>query len=1238
MAQAMGASSAAGSEVDQTLPMIDTPADVTGDWSPEVDDPTRTGHGHEADKALSRGTVVRYFGDYEILKELGRGGMGVVYQARQVSLNRPVALKMVKAGLLAGDDDLRRFRNEAEAVALLDHPGIVPVYEVGEHQGQHYFSMKLLQGGSLVPRLPRYQDDPRAAALLVAEAAEAVAHAHMRGILHRDLKPANILVDDAGHPHVTDFGLAKKVEADVELTQSGAILGTPAYMSPEQASGRRGSITTATDVYGLGAVLYALLTGKAPFGGDSLAETLDAVRNTPPEPPTRTNAKVPRDLETICLKCLDKDPRRRYPHAQALADDLRAWLDSRPITARRVGPAERAWLWCKRSPAIAGLTTAVALAVVGGTAAVIAVQAKANADLREANAKIAARYQLALDAIQMFHTGVSEDFLLKQDQFKDLRDRLLKSAVDFYGKLGKLLDKESDLDSRRALLRANSEVARLTGQVGRVDDAMALLRRVVAERERLAAGPGALPADKADLGRDLMAVAGGLDSTGQTVEAEAHYRRAGSLLTGLPPTPEVRATLARCRSGLGWLLAATGRVDEAQAYYRQARVEQEALVASPKAPDRVRFDLALTILRLVNSLSGSGRLAEARAENERALALLEGLADTSPSAIDVRRRLADSRQMVGGLLLRAGKFPEADGEFREALALRRKLVNEYPAINVLRDNLVWTYIQIGHCDAEAGRLTRAEAEFREALAIGQRLVEDNPRVAAYRLRVANSHNNIALVLKALGKGRDAVTEYREALSFLSALAEEFPDLTSARADLAQTHTNLGMVLRDQGRLADAEIEQHRAIEALGKVIALDPENTEFAHHLANGRLCLADLLGRSERWAEAETELRDTLEQLRSLAASHPEVRELHDLMVNGHHDLGTVLRKSGRAEAAEAEYRRSLEILGRLAGEVPDARGYRSRLASTHHDLGIVRSVLGDLPDAEAEFRAGLAIRQDIVDDHPNVATNLLDLADSHADLAVILQRQSRKAAAELEFHEAIELYGKLARDAPGSDVFRRRLARALLSLGWLLAQQGRTEEALELARREEEVWQVLVHVDKPSQGDRDGLANCLTNTAELLRRSGKLADARDACERAMALREALVEASPREARFRGGLAESHLRMGQVVADSGDPAGAADRWRKAIERFESLGPLGGEPAFFLACCHAGLSGLATPEESRVEAEKAMALLRRAVATGHRDPDSYRSEDVLSPLRDLEDFRLLLLDLAMPTEPFAVSH
>jgi tRNA A-37 threonylcarbamoyl transferase component Bud32 len=374
------------------------PHNATQDWTPDPNLPTRTSDGHEAMPDLMHGATVRYFGDYEIQKVLGRGGMGVVYKARQVSLNRQVALKMIKAGALADEAELRRFRNEAEAVALLDHAGIVPVYEVGEHDGQNYFSMKLVEGGNLAEELPAFQADPRAAATLLAETAEAVHHAHMRGILHRDLKPANILIDAQGHPHVTDFGLAKLIESDVELTASGAVMGTPSYMSPEQASGRRASITTATDVYGLGAILYALLTGKAPFGGDSLIDTLQAVKERPPVSPRSLSASVPRDLETICLKCLAKDPRWRYASAHALADDLHAWLDSRPIAARRVGPTERAWLWCKRKPAVAALAASVLLALFGGTAGIFAVQARANADLRvERDKAVEAERQTAVE-------------------------------------------------------------------------------------------------------------------------------------------------------------------------------------------------------------------------------------------------------------------------------------------------------------------------------------------------------------------------------------------------------------------------------------------------------------------------------------------------------------------------------------------------------------------------------------------------------------------------------------------------------------------------------------------------------------------------------------------------------------------------------------------------------------------------------------------------------------------------
>jgi eukaryotic-like serine/threonine-protein kinase len=292
---------------------------------------------------------LRSFGDFEIVNEIGRGGMGVVWRARQISLNRPVALKMVLRGDLAGAADRARFRSEAEAAARLAHPHIVTVHEVGDHDGQPYFAMQLIEGPTLAQRLTLGPLPPRDAAELLAKVARAVDHAHRQGILHRDLKPSNILLDAAGEPHVTDFGLAKlnpattalcAVDAASQLnnTMSGTILGTPAYMSPEQAAGRK-DLTPALDVYALGCILYEALTGRPPIQAPTALDTLLLVLEQEPVPPRMLNPGVPRELEAVCLKCLSKSPASRYPSAADLADDLESYLRGDPVSAQSSGLA-----------------------------------------------------------------------------------------------------------------------------------------------------------------------------------------------------------------------------------------------------------------------------------------------------------------------------------------------------------------------------------------------------------------------------------------------------------------------------------------------------------------------------------------------------------------------------------------------------------------------------------------------------------------------------------------------------------------------------------------------------------------------------------------------------------------------------------------------------------------------------------------------------------------------------------
>src|SRR6266581_274836 len=307
------------------------------------------------------------FGDYELLEEIGRGGQGVVYRARQKSLNRTVALKVIGLGHWATEAHLKRFRREAESAASLEHPCIVPIHEVGERDGSCYFSMKFVEGGQLDAVVRREPMPIRRAVELIAKVARTVHYAHEHHILHRDIKPGNILLDAKGEPHLTDFGLARLVEMESTVTRTMEVLGTPSYMAPEQAVGNNAAVSSATDVYGLGAVLYQLLTGHPPFAGGTTYETIKLLEDTEPRPPRLLNPKVDRDISTICLKCLEKDPKRRYSSALALVEDLEHWLNHEPIQARHTGIFARGRKWVQRNPTRALLAASLlALAAAVG--------------------------------------------------------------------------------------------------------------------------------------------------------------------------------------------------------------------------------------------------------------------------------------------------------------------------------------------------------------------------------------------------------------------------------------------------------------------------------------------------------------------------------------------------------------------------------------------------------------------------------------------------------------------------------------------------------------------------------------------------------------------------------------------------------------------------------------------------------------------------------------------------------
>jgi tetratricopeptide (TPR) repeat protein/tRNA A-37 threonylcarbamoyl transferase component Bud32 len=787
------------------------------------------------------GTVVRYFGDYVLLSELGRGGMGVVYKARQVSLDRLVALKMLRAGTIAGEDDLRRFQTEAEAVAALDHPGIVAVHEVGEHLGRRYFSMKFVGGQSLAAHLDDYTDRFKAIARLMVAVSDAVHHAHMRGILHRDLKPANVLLDEIGQPLVTDFGLAKRVEVDSSLTQSGAILGTPSYMAPEQSLGRRASVTTAADVYGLGAILYTLLTKQPPFAGDSVIDTLEQVRTRAPEPPTRLNVRVPRDLEVICLKCLEKEPRRRYESADALGKDLQRWLDGEPIKARPVSGLVRAGMWCRRKPLIAGLLAALAVSMVGGSVGIAWNWREAIRQRDEAT-----RSDATTRTINAFLT---DDVLGQADPERNARGNR-KITVE------------------EALDRAAASVE--TAFVGQPLIEGALRHTIGKAYRSLTALDKAEPHLKASyeirlrlLGPDHRDTLNSKDSLGSVYWDRSQFDKA---------EPLFRQTLADRRRVLG-----PDHPDTLESMNNLALLEQSlghydsALARFREAYDLGRRTSGPTDRNTLQTLSNLGTLLRVRGKSEEAeplirecLALCESVfGPRNPTSLSVLDNYASVLQEVG-------KQAESEEAFRRAVAAR---------LDVLGPDHIHTTVSKGNL----ALLLFERGKFDEALRLSEECLETKRRPGgALHINTLTFMTTLCMIYRGQGRIADAEAVAHECLEGArKGLGAESPVTLTAL-------NNEAILLQDLGRLDEAERLFREAYDGRRKVLGVDDPLTSLT------AVNLAVLLLAKELPDRARVVLRESLpNQRRTLKPSN---QTLHGSILM----LGRAELKLGHLEEAE--------------------------------------------------------------------------------------------------------------------------------------------------------------------------------------------------------------------------------------------------------------------------------------------------------------------------------------------------
>jgi tetratricopeptide (TPR) repeat protein len=741
------------------------------------------------------------FGDYELLEEIGRGGMGVVFRARQVSLNRLVAVKMIVSGELASPEFVQRFHLEAEAAAGLQHLNIVAIHEVGMHEGQHFYSMDYVEGQTLAERALNNPLPPRLAADYLKTIAEAVHYAHQRGILHRDLKPSNVLIDALDQPHLTDFGLAKRLTGDSELTLTGQVLGSPNYMPPEQALGQRQAATIACDVYSLGAILYFLLTGRPPFAAESMTQTLQQVVHIEPVSPQLLNPTVPRDLETICLKCLSKEPRRRYGSAQDLAGDLARFLSGEPVQARPVGAAGRAWRWCRRNPPVASLIAGVVMALAMGIAGVVLewrraeLNAKAEARQREL---AEANFQTARAVVDRMLTRVAND-LADEPRMEQLRRKLLEDALSFYQ--GFLKQKASDSSLRHEAAQASARLGYIYYWLGQYEKSFTPLdkaQRMLTELSQLHPGE---PVYLEEMARTFAPMAHGYFLLNRMPEALTCRRKQVALYGQLQRRyPTVTAYFA---------LGAEARVD------------------------------------LGNTL-GDSEPREALEEMRQALALYEkhclvstnDLGNPQPEDftphLDKRQLEAHIRHWLGARLKALCRIDEAKAEYRRCCELRMELAAERPKNVVIQNDLAHVRRYLADVLADTGKAVEAEQLLNEAIAVHQKVLNDHPGYADFARASGVTYRCLGRLLLAVNRTEEAGKALSHALETDSRLADELPGFSWAHQSLAADHFGLGLLWEATGRISQATASFRAATGVLEKLIFENPQAHQYQYDLAWG--------------------------------------------------------------------------------------------------------------------------------------------------------------------------------------------------------------------------------------------------------------------------------------------------------------------------------------------------------------------------------------------------------------------
>jgi serine/threonine-protein kinase len=822
-------------------------------------------------------------GKFELIEAVGRGAFGTVYKARDTQLMRTVAVKVPRSGRLTTDEDEDRFVREARNVAQLQHSGIVPVYEVGRSDTFPYIVSEFVEGITLSDALSDPRLSFRESAQLVARVAEALQHAHSQGVVHRDLKPSNIMLTPDGTPRIMDFGLAKRDAGEITMTVDGQVLGTPAYMSPEQASGQAHHVDGRSDVYSLGVILFELLTGELPFRGNQRMLLHHVIHNEP-RAPRSLNDRIPRDLETICLKAMAKEPARRYQTAQAMADDVARYLAGQPITARPVGWVERSWRWCRRNPVVASLSAATALALVTGTlvSTYFAIQADAQArdaiaqrnraetNLTEANhqrERAEAGFREARGAVDKYYTSVSESKLLNVPGLQPLRKELLESALEYFEKfIGEYGDDP----------KVQSEMARAYTHVG------AITREIGVQEQALAA-----------------------------------FEKAGKIVSKLarenPTDTGFQFNLAQACRNMGAVQFITGRTDDAEQSFQRAIEIGETLVCENATASDYLNELALAYISLGFAQEKTGRNDEAEKSLQRAVEVGEKVVRDNPTSATYQSRLAEAYRALGLVQGDTSQIADAEKSHQRAIEIGEKLVAENPTVGEYASILATEYVNLGGMQFSRNRFAATEESFRRGIEIFSKLVRENPAVSEYQQFLARAYRHLGFVQEKTGRQRDAERSYQRSIEILSRLVGENPTVSDYRHFLAQMYHSLGVVQLDTGRTVDAEKSFQQAIEIEENLVHENPQVTEYQSNLASAYTSLGTLQFDSGELTEADALYCKSIEMFDKLNRQNPSVTRYRDALAECHAWRGDVFAMAGKWRESAESFDKAVKVSNQL-------------------------------------------------------------------------------------------------------------------------------------------------------------------------------------------------------------------------------------------------------------------------------------------------------------------------------------